>query len=75
MRLSELQDKDVVNIQDGKRIGNIIDVKIDNEGRTIGILVERYKFFVSMFNNNVVEIKWHQIEKIGKDVILVNINY
>ena len=72
---SELQDKDVVNINDGKRIGNIIDVKIDSEGRTIGLLVERYKFFISMFNNNVVEIKWHQIEKIGKDVILVNINY
>jgi len=75
VRLSELQDKDVVNVVDGKRIGNIIDVKIDNEGRTIGLLVERYKFFISMFNNNVVEIKWHQIEKIGKDVILVNINY
>ena len=75
MRLSELQDKDVVNISDGKKVGNIIDVKIDNEGRTIGILVEKYKFIVSIFNNNVIEIKWHQIEKIGKDVILVNINY
>ena len=75
MRLSELQDKDVVNIVDGKRIGNIIDVKIDADGKTTGLIVEKYKFIISMFNNNVVEIKWQQIEKIGKDVILVNINY
>ena len=30
MRLSELQDKDVVNIHDGKKIGNIIDINIDS---------------------------------------------
>lgn len=75
MRLSELQNKDVVNIKDGKRIGNIIDVNIDSNGNTIGLMVERYKFLISLFNNNIVEIKWNQIEKIGKDVILVNINY
>lgn len=75
MRLSELQDKDVVNIKDGKKIGNIIDVNIDLEGKTTGVLVERYKFLISLFNNNIVEVKWNQIEKIGKDVILVNINY
>lgn len=75
MRLSELQDKDVINIKDGKKIGNIIDVKIDSSGKTTGILVERYKFLVSLFNNNVVEINWNDIEKIGKDVIIVNINY
>ena len=75
MKLSELQDKDVVNLKDGKKIGNIIDVKIDLNGHTEGILVERYKFIVSMFSNNIVEIKWSDIEKIGKDVILVNINY
>lgn len=75
MRLSDLQNKDVVNIKDGKRIGNIIDVSIDNNGKTVGIMVEKYRFFVSLFNTSVVEIKWDQIEKIGADVILVNINY
>ena len=29
MRLSDLQDKDIVNISDGKKIGSIIDVNID----------------------------------------------
>jgi len=75
MRLSELQNKDVVNIKDGKKIGNIIDVSIDSEGKTTGLIVEKYKFLVSMFSNKEVEIKWGQIEKIGEDVILVNIAY
>ena len=36
MRLSDLQNKDIVNIMDGKNIGSIIDVKIDeNSGETI----------------------------------------
>lgn len=76
MRLSELQNKDVVNVLDGKKIGNIIDVSIDNTGKTTGLIVEKYKFLVSMFSNSKeVEIKWGQIEKIGEDVILVNIAY
>lgn len=75
MRLSELQNKDVVNIVDGKKIGNIIDVSIDLNGNTTGLIVEKYKFLVSMFSNKEIEIKWSQIEKIGEDVILVNIAY
>lgn len=75
MRLSELQNKDVVNITDGKKIGNIIDVSIDSNGKTVGLIVEKYKFLVSMFTNKEVEIRWSQIEKIGEDVILVNIAY
>ena len=72
MKLSSLQSKDIININDGKCIGNIIDVNIDNEGRTLVLLVEKYKFFMSLFKNSVVEIKWNQIKKIGSDVILVD---
>lgn len=72
MRLSDLQHKDVVNIVDGKKVGNIIDVSIDIEGKMSGLIVEKSKFFISMFSNhNEVEISWSQIEKIGEDVILV----
>lgn len=74
MRLSELQHKDVVNILDGKKIGNIIDVCINNDGNMSGLIVEKTKFFISMFtNHNEIEISWKQIEKIGEDVILVRI--
>lgn len=75
MRLSDLQHKDVVNIIDGKKIGNIIDVSIDGNGKMISLIVEKYKFLISRFNNKEIEIKWNQIERIGEDVILVNIAY
>lgn len=74
MRLSDLQHKDVVNVMDGSKIGNIIDVKIDPKGNMEGLIVEKGKFLVSMFTSkDEIEIKWGQIEKIGEDVILVNI--
>ena len=74
MRLSDLQHKDVINIIDGSKIGNIIDIKIDSQGNMEGLIVEKSKFLVSMFTNkSEIEVKWRQIEKIGEDVILVNI--
>lgn len=73
MNLSDLQSKDIININDGKRIGNIIDVSIDSTGKPVILLVEKYKFFLSLFKSSAIEIKWEQIKKIGKDVILVNI--
>jgi len=74
VRLSDLQHKDVINISDGSKVGNIIDVKIDSNGNMEGLIVEKSKFFVSMFSTkNELEVKWTQIEKIGEDVILVNV--
>ncbi len=76
MRLSDLQTKYIVNVQDGKNIGNIIDVKIDEEtGNIVSLVIEPNKNFFS-FNKGKVdtEIKWKNIEKIGEDVILVNIS-
>ena len=76
MRLSDLQNKDVVNIIDGKLVGNIIDIMINSSnGIMESLIIEKSKFFVSLFSNkNEIEIKWNQIEKIGEYVILVRIN-
>lgn len=75
MRLSDLQHKDIINTADGKKVGNIIDITINNSGELDSLIVENTKFLVSLFTTkNEVEIKWNQIEKIGEDVILVKIN-
>ena len=42
MRLSELQHKDIVNL-DGKKIGNIIDVKLNQDGTLISLVIETQK--------------------------------
>ena len=57
-------------------MGNIIDLSIDDNGKTTGLIVEKHKFIVSYFSNKrEMIVKWEQIEKIGEDVILVNIKY
>lgn len=75
MKLSDLQSKYIVNINDGKNIGNIIDVKINEEnGSIISLVIEPNKNFFSFGRGkNDTEIRWNSIEKIGEDVILVNI--
>lgn len=74
MRLSDLQSKDIVNVNDGKMIGNIIDIDINKDGLSSGIIVEKSKFIISRFSSSgEVVVKWDQIERIGEDVILVNI--
>ncbi|MBR3490143.1 MAG: YlmC/YmxH family sporulation protein [Bacilli bacterium] len=75
MRLSDLQNKYIVNINDGRNIGNIIDVKIDeNSGAIISLVIEPNKSFFSFARGKVdTEIGWNTIERIGEDVILVNI--
>lgn len=76
MRLSELQNKSVVNLNDGKNIGNIIDLEINEDGTALGLIVEKHVFLISSLSNKKeIVIKWDQIKKIGEDVILVNIIY
>ena len=74
MRLSELQRKDIININNGKKIGKIIDVEIDNKtGNLICLIIEK-KIFKNVFNTeNDVQIHFNQIKKMGEDVILVDI--
>ena len=74
MRLSDLQNKNIVNVIDGRNIGNIIDVKINEEdGTIISLVIETNRNFFSFSKNADTEVYWKDITKIGEDVILVNI--
>ena len=72
MYLSEIQNKDIVNLKDGKKIGNIVDIEIDNNGTINSLIIQKNKF--NIFKSSDIEIKWNQIKKIGEDVILVDNN-
>ena len=75
MNLSDLQNKDLINMVDGKKIGNIIDARFNvTTGNIEKLLIEPSKSFFSL-KNNVVEINFSDINKIGEDVILVNYKY
>lgn len=72
MRLSEIQNKDVINLNTGIKIGNIIDIKVNSEtGKIESLILEKKKFSSFFSNQDEVEIYWNQISKIGEDVILV----
>ena len=72
MRLSEIQNKDVINLNTGIKVGNIIDVKIDPEsGKIVSFILEKKKFSSIFSSSDDAEIFFEQINKIGEDVILV----
>ena len=71
VRLSDLQTKSIVSINDGKNIGSIIDANINNDGTIESLVIEANKTFFSIGRENDTEINWKDITKIGEDVILV----
>ncbi len=75
MRLSDLQNKNLVNTIDGKNIGNIVDVNIDYKSGNINsfIIESKTNMFKFLNKDRDMEVRWEEIEKIGEDVILVNI--
>lgn len=73
MRLGELQRKDVVSILDGRRLGRISDVEINENGAILHFVVEFRRLFRFFASNSETTITFEQIHKIGEDVILVNL--
>ena len=73
MRISDLQTKDVVNKNDGRNIGRIIDVDILESGMINFFVVEPKILKKLNIYNNETSIKLNQVVKIGEDVILVDL--
>ena len=74
MYLSTLQEKDIVNINDGRKIGRIIDARIDSDGKIINLVIDQKKNIRNILSNNSdINISFNQIKKIGSDVILIDL--
>lgn len=73
-KTSELREREVVNILDGKRLGLASDLEIEAEtGRIKAIIVPGPGKFLWLFGKNEeFVIPWERIKKIGVDVILVD---
>lgn len=75
MKISDLQDKIIININNGKEIGKISDLEIDNNGTIINYYALTKRNIFNIFNSNEETIfKTNDIKKIGEDVILVQID-
>ena len=76
MSFSEIRQKDVINIRDGRNLGKPIDLVL-NENACIEALVVPgesgglFGFFRT--NREGIAIDWHRVRRIGDDVILVEV--
>ena len=71
---SELKEKEVVNLQDGRKLGKVVDLSfLYPENKLLGIVVPNGKGWHSKKNELFIDMKC--IAKIGDDVILVNVGF
>lgn len=70
---TELRSKEVVNVNNGARMGKIIDMIIDSNGKNVlGLVVPGVRKIFRAAED--IFIPWRNITKIGSDVILVCID-
>lgn len=71
----DFRHKEVININNGKRLGFVQDVCANLEtGRITSIIVPGSKKLMSMFSkDDDIVIEWDKIKCIGEDIILVDI--
>lgn len=72
-KVSDLQEREIVNVIDGRRLGPIKDIDIDIEtGRITALILPGSGKFLSLFNRrDDYIVPWEKIIRIGVDVILV----
>ncbi|NLZ38657.1 MAG: YlmC/YmxH family sporulation protein [Firmicutes bacterium] len=75
VKISDLRNRDVINIVDGKRLGVIYDLDLDLEnGRIAAIIIPGQGRLFSFFGGaQDYVIPWEKIVKIGVDTILVEV--
>jgi len=76
VKTSELKNKEVIDVNNGKRLGIIADIDIDLvEGRIKGISVPKEEKGFKIFGaKEDIYIAWDEISRIGHDVILVDVS-
>ena len=73
LTFSDIRSKEVVNVNDGRRLGRPTDMVFDCRARVKGIVVPTPKRTISFRKEEDIFIPWTAIIKIGDDVILVNL--
>lgn len=73
-RITDMHEKEVINICDGTRLGFVDDVEVDTCTAQIVALVicGRSKLFGLFGREQDLVINWKDIEVVGEETILVN---
>ncbi|MDD3411897.1 MAG: YlmC/YmxH family sporulation protein [Eubacteriales bacterium] len=76
MTLSELRTKEVVNVQNGKRLGRVMDIEFCVvDARVTALVVPAETSFTQALRGEKcgTVIPWENVKRIGDDVILVSL--
>ena len=75
MRICELREKEVVNVCDGERLGNICDVDFEERtGRICSLIIPGpCKVFGIIWRDSEYIIPYECVKRIGADVVLVEV--
>jgi len=73
IRTSELRQLDVINLEDGRFLGNVCDVDLDpDSGELRFLIIERPESgFWRFLRQDDLEIPWKDVVMIGVDVVIV----
>lgn len=72
-RITELRDKEIINISDGCRFGYVGDVEVDLETGKVKALVVpgRLRLFGLLGREEDYVFTWDSVRRFGEDIILV----
>ncbi len=75
IRISELRERDVVNVNDGRRLGMIKDLDLDlDKGLVKAIIIPAAAgVWGKIYRARDYVVPWEKIVKIGVDTILVDL--
>lgn len=77
IKISDLRDREIINVNDGRRLGPIKDIELDLEnGRILAIILPGYsggKILGIFGKSEDIVIPWEKILRIGVDVVLVEV--
>ncbi len=70
---SDLRDKEIICIGDGRRLGYVCDLELDPVvGKICALIVPGSAGILSPFKRSRCLIPWENIVRIGDDIILVS---
>lgn len=77
MSFSQIREKDVINVCDGRKLGKPIDLILNDSNCVEAIVVPAMGEGILSFlkrNKEGCIIPWNQVRRIGDDVILVEVD-
>ncbi|WP_067730031.1 YlmC/YmxH family sporulation protein [Oceanobacillus damuensis] len=78
MRFRDMSDKEIINVNEGSRLGILgqTDLEINEEtGQIESFIISNYKWFGLVKEGEETRIRWDSIKKIGEDMIMIEKNF